>query len=662
MKNLKVILLALAVSLTSCVKEAGMQHEGSRQALMDKLVGDPTCADNVSSILVFIDGDIDEFTASETGKGLEIQPVFRNSASRTAQKHNLHKWHSVSIHEGENASAVAERLAASDAVKKIQYNIQVPQVEAEMIPFEGVLTKSGDVGTIFNDPFLSEQWNLANDGTICSSAVAGADIAVKDAWTLCAGSPDITVAIMDSGISRINEDLINSMWVNAAEKDGTKGVDDDGNGFIDDIYGYNFIKDSGSINATAAGEGAPGHGTHVAGIIGATSNNGKGISGIAGGTGNKDGVRLMSCQIFHGSSNPTVETIANALIYAADNGAAIASCSFGSPAGNTYYYDSDNLYKAAAGVEYDAIQYFIDPENANCKAVGGNIIVFSTGNNGKNVAGYPGALKDVIGVSAFAPDFLPTAYTNYGPGTNISAPGGDYNANPASPSYRTMILSTIPNGLSGTVAHNSSNEYGYMQGTSQACPHVSGVAALGMSYALKLGKTFTREEFVSMLLSSTNEMNSRLTGTKNTKKIENNAYVDCALNLDDYHGKMGTGAIDAWRFLMQIEGTPSILIKTGVEVEVDLRDYMGGNAADLTYLGIEVSDAASNALGIETRPLVKNGILKFTCTKVGSGKMTVRAIAGGDKLGGGDSIGGMEFSKEVSVVSRPYASSNGGWL
>ena len=95
MKNLKVILLALAVSLTSCVKEAGMQHEGSRQALMDKLVGDPTCADNVSSILVFIDGDIDEFTASETGKGLEIQPVFRNSASRTAQKHNLHKWHSV---------------------------------------------------------------------------------------------------------------------------------------------------------------------------------------------------------------------------------------------------------------------------------------------------------------------------------------------------------------------------------------------------------------------------------------------------------------------------------------------------------------------------------------------------------------------------------------
>ena len=655
-------MLPLAALCLSCVKEPSLAGEGQPvQTLGTKLVGSSTCAEDASSVLVCISGDIEAIKAKEEFLGLTFEPIFNNVTSSTAKRHNLHLWYKVRFDESMGAKQVAELLAGAPEISKVQYDYNIEQVKAQMIPYEGAMTKSAGVMTQFNDPFLPEQWSLSNDGTIATKAVAGADIAVKDAWTLCAGSSDIVVAIIDSGISYLHEDLSNCIWINQTEKDGQPGVDDDGNGYVDDIRGWNFIRKSGNITSTEIGESAPGHGTHVAGIIGATNNNGKGISGIAGGTGIGDGVRLMSCQVFQGATNPSVADIAAALTYAADNGACIASCSFGSPAGKTYYQESDNQYIAEAGVEYDAIRYFTDPSNANCSAVEGNIIVFSTGNSGKDRAGYPGALKDVIGVSAFGPDFLPTAFTNYGPGTNISAPGGDYFVDGVE-SRPAMILSTIPNNLQGTYSHADSKQYGYMQGTSQACPHVSGVAALGMSYALKLGKHFSREQFVSMLLGSTNDMNSRLSGTKQTKKLDGNKYVDCTLDLSEYYGKMGTGAVDAWKFLMQIEGTPSVQVKAGEAVEVALDDYFGGHAAQLTYLGVDIASDAKTALGLQGTPVVENGVLKLTCTKVGSGKITVRAIAGGDKLGGGDTIGGMEFSREISIVSRPFTTKNGGWL
>jgi len=247
------------------------------------------------------------------------------------------------------------------------------------------------------------------------------------------------------------------------------------------IYGYNFV-DDGPI--TWDKDGDSGHGTHCAGTIAAV-NITAWVAACGGGDLGK-GCKIMSCQIFSDGAGGLTSMVAKAIKYAADNGASVISCSFGYNAGT---FTSDKAYKDAHGVEVDAINYFEATKNNS--VLDGNIAIFASGNEAKNYATYPGALENVISVSAYAPDFLPAYYTNYGPGCNIVAPGGEYYHldNSGNVSSKAMILSTLPSEL-----YDGTN-YGYLQGTSMACPHISGVVALALSYAKKIGKTFTVQEF-----------------------------------------------------------------------------------------------------------------------------------------------------------------------
>ncbi len=648
----------------SCTKDAGVvEGEKTMEAeaiLEHKLVGNTIDKCEDGSLLLFLEeetiariekGDI-EAVKSEIfvdGNILSFEPALVTPKNeRLARELGLHRWYSVKFDESIPVRKFAKEIAPSKHVNAIEFNTIVSLAsDVKARPMNAVATtRALEPMSSFNDPYAKYQWNLHNSGdeAIAKTAREGADVGVLDAWELCTGSSDVIVAVIDGPVQYNHPDLAASMWVNEAELNGVEGVDDDGNKYVDDIYGYNFNTagySNGKISWSTEGES--GHGTHVAGIIAAVNNNGVGVSSIAGGSGNGDGVRIMGCQVFDGTFAASDRDMSNAFIYAADNGACIAQCSY---AYDPSSFDSDNAYINHTSIEYNAIKYFVNPENCNHSAIGQNLAIFAAGNETTSNSGYPGALPICVSVTAYGPDYLPTGYTNYGRGCNIAAPGGDFSIG----NHVAQILSTCIKEVAG-------DDYAWMEGTSMACPHVSGVAALGISYAAKIGKKFEGDDYRYTLLTAVNDINSlMLDGTK-----PYNGVAD-AVVLKNYHKRMGTGALDTWRLFMLIEGTPSVQVTAGERCSVDLKEYFGGAATDITYRGIEVSDEAREALGIKGDPKMDKGLLVIKCDKCGSAKIKISAIAGGGQLGGGNNIGGTEITREVSIISRGVSSTNGGWF
>jgi subtilisin family serine protease len=304
-----------------------------------------------------------------------------------------------------------------------------------------------------NDPRFGELWGMENVAQ--TGGVNDADIDASGAWDVHTGSGSMIVAVIDTGIDYTHPDLAANIWVNADEIPGD-GLDNDGNGYVDDIHGYDFLNRDGNP------QDDNGHGTHVAGTIGAVGNNGLGVTGV------NWNIRIMALKFLGADGSGTTADAIEAVAYAVANGARISNNSWG---GDPY---SQAMFDVIVEAR-DAGHLFV--------AAAGNGNALGIGLNNDTTPFYPSGyeLDNIIAVAAVDHNDNLASFSNYGAATvDLAAPG-------------VNILSTTPGG-----------GYGTSSGTSMAAPHVAGVAAL----VWDAHPGWTYSEVVSQILSTVDPLPS----------------------------------------------------------------------------------------------------------------------------------------------------------
>jgi subtilisin family serine protease len=308
------------------------------------------------------------------------------------------------------------------------------------------------IDAVPNDSAASSQWNLQRIGVV-------------QLWNegfFSASRPVIKVGVVDTGIDYLHPDLAPAIGINEGETGTdaqgrdkkTNGVDDDGNGYVDDWHGYNFVESDIRSNDPDDNNG---HGTSVAGIIGAVANNRIGVAGIAP-------CALMPLRAFNSGGEGSDADVAAAIVYAVDNGCSVINMSFG--------------VTVLTPVMRDAVRYAV---------LNNVILIASSGNDGNEKPHYPSDLEGVIAVGSISQYDSRSYFSSYGPALALSAPGEN-------------IVTTTPGG-----GYTST-----FSGTSAAAPNVTGVAALVKSVLasdpLANAVPFTNEEFRALLANSTDDI------------------------------------------------------------------------------------------------------------------------------------------------------------